>query len=191
LHFHADDAYYWALLEPVSPELCQSVCHYSIQFLLDNEVPGTDFHLREIVCLDDDTDVALGHAVLLGSFGCGVIGITRFQVGTEDFIQMFLGIIGLAIFSLGGNMATVGLGTQGFLGRGIECLCLIRCQPFCQGFYLGSRSEECIHVFSAIVVLACNLAHGYLVILGRSVEPRTLHFVDCHNILARDVFKWF
>ena len=23
-------SYYWALLEPVSPELCQSACHYSV-----------------------------------------------------------------------------------------------------------------------------------------------------------------
>ena len=68
-------------------------------------------------------------------------------------------------------MAAVGLGAQGFFGRGIEGFCLIRCQPFCQGFYLGSHSEECIHVLSAIIVLACNLANGYLVILGRSVEP--------------------
>ena len=51
----------------------------------------------------------LGHAVFLGSFGCGVIGITRLQVGAEDVIKMFLGIIGLAIFSLCGNMAAVGL----------------------------------------------------------------------------------
>ena len=27
---HAVDPYYWALLEPVSPELSQSVCHYSV-----------------------------------------------------------------------------------------------------------------------------------------------------------------
>ncbi len=61
--------------------------------------------------------------------------------------------------------------------------------PICK--IAGSNSEERIHVLAAIIVLACNLADGYLVILGRSIEPRTLHFVDCHNIVSRDVFKWF
>lgn len=88
-------------------------------------------------------------------------------------------------------MAAICLGAQGFFGRGIERFCLIRCEPFCQGFNLGRNSEERIHVLAAIIVLACNLADGYLVILGRSIEPRTLHFVDCHNIVSRDVFKWF
>ena len=93
----------------------------------------------------------------------------------------------LAWWGYGGDI----LGAQGFFGRGIERFCLIRCEPFCQGFNLGRNSEERIHVLAAIIVLACNLADGYLVILGRSIEPRTLHFVDCHNIVSRDVFKWF
>ena len=78
---------------------------------------------------------------------------------------MFLGIIGLAIFSLGGNM-TVGLGAQGFLGHGIEGFCLIRCQPFCQGFNLGRNSEEGIHVLSAIIVLAAIMHIGMSFLLA-------------------------
>lgn len=37
------------------------------------------------------------------------------------------------------------------------------------GFNLGSNSEKRIHVLAAIIVLACDLANGYLVILGRSI----------------------
>ena len=86
-------------------------------------------------------------------------------------------------------MATVGLGAKRFSSRGIEYYCLFGGEPLRQGFNLGSNSEEFIHVLSAVVVPASNLANGYLVFLGRSIEPRLLYLVDSHDIFARDIVK--
>ena len=82
--------------------MSQSARHYSVSFLLDDEVLYTDFHLREVVCLDNNTDVALGHAVLPGSFGCGdcssysdtfVGGIGELYNGIKDSGAKFTGAV--------------------------------------------------------------------------------------------------
>ena len=46
-------------------------------YYIDDEVLDSDFHLSEIVRLDNNANVALGHAVLLGSFGCSIIVTAR------------------------------------------------------------------------------------------------------------------
>ncbi|MCQ2259195.1 MAG: hypothetical protein MJZ41_14590, partial [Bacteroidaceae bacterium] len=55
--------------------------------LLDNEVLNSDFYLRQVLFLDEDTGVALGHAVFFCSFGCSVVAVIGNKVGSSEFMK--------------------------------------------------------------------------------------------------------
>lgn len=60
----------------------------TVYFLLDNEVLNADFHLGQVLLLDDNANVALGHAVLFCCFGCCVVAVIRNEVGSAEFVKV-------------------------------------------------------------------------------------------------------
>ena len=125
---------------------------------------------------------------LLHLFG-GIIVVIVHEVSPAQFFKMLLGIIGTSVFSLGGYLMAVGVCPECRLAHAKGFLHIISGHPFRDAVEVNGSSEELINMQFAVIVLASNTAHRYLVAFGRGVEPRLLDLIKGHNFLARIIVK--
>ena len=102
---------------------------------------------------------------------------------------MLLGIIGTSVFSLGRYLMAVGVCPECRLAHAKGFLHIISCHPFRDTVEVNGSSEELINMPFAVIVLASDTAHRYLVALGGGVEPRLLDLINGHHFLARIIVK--
>jgi len=55
------------------------------------------------------TYISLRQAILFSDLGRSIVAIIRNKVGATEFIKVALGIIGVSVFSLAGNLVAMGV----------------------------------------------------------------------------------
>ena len=68
-------------------------------------------------------------------------------------------------------------------------LYIISSHPLGDAVDVNGSTEELINMPFAVIVLASNTTHRYLVALGGGVEPRLLDLINGHHFLARIIVK--
>ena len=66
---------------------------------------------------------------------------------------------------------------------------IISSHPFRDTVEVNGSTEELVNMPFAVIVLASDTAHRYLVALGGGVEPRLLDLINGHHFLARIIVK--
>ena len=121
----------------------------------------------------------------------GAVVIAPGEVGAKQRIEMLLRVVRLSVFTLRRNMTTVGVGLDGAVGGGVFRSGFLCREPLGQRRDFGTHTEDVVEVLAAEIILPGNPAHWHLVPLCGSIEPRALHLVDRHHVLARDIIGDF
>ena len=125
---------------------------------------------------------------LLHLFG-GIIVVIAHEVSPAQFFKMLLGIIGTSVFSLGRYLMAVSVCPECRLAHTESILHVISCYPLGDAVDVNGSTKELINMPFAVIVLASDTAHRYLValggckqyfcipLLGTNVLPQNSHFL--------------
>ena len=83
--------------------------HDTLHVGAQKQVLHADLYLFDVLNLDDMADVGGGKPVNLPDLFHGVITLVVHKVGSAEFVQMGLGVIGAAVFSFGRYPVPVGV----------------------------------------------------------------------------------
>lgn len=134
----------------------------------------THFYLADMVSSHNMADIGTCQTIqLLHLFG-GIIVVIAHEVSPAQFFKMFLGIIGTSVFSLGRYLMAVGVCPECRLAHAKDFLYIISGNPLGDAVYVNSSTEKHVNMPFAVIVLASDTAHRYLVASGGGVEPRLL-----------------
>src|SRR5574344_1042583 len=119
----------------------------------------------------------------------GIIVVIAHEVSPAQFFKMFLGIIGATILTFGGYLMTICICPECRLAHTESIRYIINSHPFHDAVDVNGSTEELINMPFAVIVLASDTAHRYLVALGGGVEPRLLELINGHHFLTRIIVK--
>ena len=116
--------------------------------------------------LDDMADIGCRKTIDLLYLFYGIVILIIHKVGSAKFRQMGLGVVGTPIFSFGGYLMAVGVGSKGGWFHTELLFHLISQKPVGNLAYIYCHTEILVNVFLAVVVFACNAADGNGVAFG-------------------------
>src|SRR5574344_1981888 len=134
-------------------------------------------------------DVGTCQTIQLLHLFCGIIAVIAHEVSPAKFFKMFLGIISTTVLTFSGYLMSICICPECRLAHVENILYIISSHPFCDAVDVNGSTEELINMPFAVIVLASNTTHRYLITLGRGVEPRLLDFIKGHHFLARIIVK--
>src|SRR5574344_1068607 len=137
----------------------------------------------------DMADVGTCQTIQLRHLFGGIIVVIAHEVSPAQFFKMLLGIIGTSVFSLGRYLMAVSVSPECRLAHAESILYIISSHPFRDTVEVNGSTEEFINMSFAVIVLASDTAHRYLVTFGGGVEPRLLDLINGHHFLARIIVK--
>ena len=161
------------------------LCHNTLYISTQKQVLSSYFDLSDVLNLDDMANIGRGESINLLYLFYGVIVFIVHKVGSAEFSQMRLGVVGTPVFSFGGNLMTIGICPKCGGLHGEKFFHLLGCQPLGDLADVNGHTEELINMFLAVVVLASDTADGYSVAFGRGIKPRLLDLIKSHNLFTR------
>ena len=172
-----------------SQSFCCSFCHCSLHIHLQKQILYTHFYLTDMVNSHDMADVRTCQIIqLLHLFG-GIIVVIVHKVSPAKSFKMFLGIIGTTVLTFSGYLMSICICPKCRLAHAESILHVISCYLLGDAVDVNGSTEELINMPFAVIVLASNTTHRYLITLGRGVEPRLLDLINGHHFLARIIVK--
>src|SRR5574344_1786095 len=119
----------------------------------------------------------------------GIIAVIAHEVSPAQFFNMLLGVISMTILTFGRYLVTIGVCPKCRFAHAESILYIISSHPFRDTVEVNGSTEELINMPFAVIVLASNTTHRYLVAFGGGVEPRLLDLINGHHFLARIIVK--
>ena len=172
-----------------SQPFCSPFCHCSLHIRLQKQILYTHFYLADMVSSHNMADIGTCQTIqLLHLFG-GIIVVIVHEVSPAQFFKMFLGVISTTILTFGRYLMAVGVCPECRLAHAKGFLYIISSHPLGDAVDVNGSTEELINMPFAVIVLASDTAHRYLVALGGGVEPRLLDLINGHHFLARIIVK--
>ena len=116
-------------------------------------------------------DVGGGKSVNLPDLFHGVITFVVHKVGSAEFVQMGLGVIGTAVFSFGRYPVPVGVCPE--CGR-LHAELLFRFfgqEPVGNTVHINCNAKELVNMLLAVIILSSDAADGDAVAFGGGIEP--------------------
>ena len=127
-----------------------SFSHNTLYISTKKQVLSSYFDLSDVLNLDDMANIGRGESINLLYLFYGVVVFIAHKVGSTEFRQMGLGVIGMSIFPFGGYLMAIGICTEG-CGLHVEQLFhLFGCQPLGDLADVNGNTEELINVFLAV-----------------------------------------
>ena len=114
----------------------------------------------------DMADVGTCKTIQLLYLFCSIIAIIAHEVSPAKFFKMFLGIIGATILTFRGYLMAVGVCPECRLAHTESILHVISCYPLGDAVDVNGSTEELINMPFAVIVLASDTAHRYLVAMA-------------------------
>ena len=84
----------------------------------------------------------------------------------------------------------VGVCPECRLAHAKDFLYIISGNPLGDAVYVNSSTEKHVNMPFAVIVLASDTAHRYLVASGGGVEPRLFDLINGHHFLTRIIVKY-
>ena len=116
-------------------------------------------------------NIGRGESINLLYLFYGIVVFIAHKVGSAEFRQMGLGVIGTSIFSFGWNLMAIGVCTEGCGFHVEQFFHLLGCQPLGDLADVNGYTEELVNVFLAVIVLSSDTARNTL--MSSSVLPLT------------------
>ena len=101
----------------------------------------------------------------------------------------YVSILPSHAFTFGGYLMAVGVCPECRLAHTESILHVISCYPLGDAVDVNGSTNELINMPFAVIVLASDTAHRYLVALGGCIEPRLLDLINGHHFLTRIIVK--
>lgn len=146
----------------------------------------TFFNVRELILKSIPTNLRYAISVGIGMF-IAFIGLKNAGIIVANPAT----IVGLGSFTLTSILGIIAIIMSGVLmARKIKgFLYIISSHPLGDAVDVNGSTEKLINVPFAVIVLASNTTHCYLVAFGGGVEPKLLDLINGHNFLARIIVK--
>ena len=89
-----------------------SFSHNTLYISTQKQVLSSYFDLSDVLNLDDMANIGRGESINLLYLFYGIVVFIIDKVGSTEFRQMGLGVIGTSIFSFGWNLMAIGVCTD-------------------------------------------------------------------------------
>ena len=148
----------------------------------------TFFNVRELILKSIPTNLRYAISVGIGMF-IAFIGLKNAGIIVANPAT----IVGLGSFTPTSILGIIAIIMSGVLmARKIKgFLYIISSHPLGDAVDVNGSTEKLINVPFAVIVLASNTTHWYLVAFGGGVEPRLLDLIKGHHFLTRIIVKHF